>query len=316
LEIKKHQKILVTGATGYLGNCISNGLERLGLNITRGSRKYIQTDSFNSKNWIQTNWQDSSLRFLDDFDYIIHAAGPSAIFCSGNIDLAKFFYEDINTHLINKLAKKKNKGLILLSTVQIYSSPLSGIITESHPLTNRHPYVFFRRRSEKLFLNFIESGKISGCILRLGNCFGLIGSPSGDFYKLYINQICNDIIRNNQIIIKSNPMIKRDFFPVGNLQDAIEIVLGGSSKDPVYNLISGKSKTLLEVAKNIAFEYQLISGFEAKILYDQKKEKTFSSYDFDATLCQNLIGLDTENYTFTIKNTLLALKSKIDLKLK
>ena len=315
MEIKKDQKILVTGATGYLGNCISNGLERLGLNITRGTRRNIQTDSFNSGNWVQTNSQDTSLKFLEDFDYIIHAAGPNAIICSENIDLAKNFYEDINILLINKLVKEEDKSLILLSTVHIYGSPLSGIITESDKLTNTHPYVFFRRASERLFINFIESGDIKGCIFRLGNCFGLKGEAAGDFYELYLNQICNDILKNKCIIIKSNPMIKRDFFPVDNLQSAIKAVLKDSAKRPVYNLISGQSRTLLEVAKKIAFEYHLISGSEAKILFDEKKVKDTPFFEFDPTFCEELIVRDIKNFTFNIKNTLLALKSNIDLKL-
>ena len=273
MGLEKYQKILVTGATGYLGSSISKGLELLGLDVTRGSRELIFPDSSSGVKWIQTKWQDSSLKFLDEFDFIIHAAGPNALICSNNIELAKFFYEDINTLLINKLSKTKNKTLILLSSVHIYGSALSGTITESNALNNSHPYVFFRRKSEKLFLNFIESGVINGFIFRLGNCFGLLGDPSGDFYKLYINQICNDIFKNKCIIIKSNPLIKKDFFPIHDLQKAIEAVISRSVNHPVYNLISGKSRTLLEVAKKIALEYHLISGYEAKISFEKKNIK-------------------------------------------
>ena len=316
LEIKKDQKILVTGASGYLGNCISNGLEELRLNITRGTRKNIRTDLFNGEKWIQTNWQDTSLKFLKDFDYIIHAAGPNVTMCSENIDSAKYFYDEINTRLINKLAKKKNKSLILLSTVHIYNSSHSGIITESDKLTNTHPYVFFRRASERLFINLIESGDIKGCIFRLGNCFGLKGKPAGDFYELYLNQICNDIIKNKCIIIKSNPMIKRDFFPVDNLHSAIKAVLKYSAKRPIYNLISGQSRTLLDVAKRVASEYESISGFKAKILFKKNKMKNNPSFVFDAKFCSELVLIEPGNFILNIKKTLLALKLKTELKLK
>ena len=316
MEIKKDQKILVTGATGYLGGCISDGLEKLGLDITRGTRRNIQKDSFNNGNWVQTNWQDTSLKFLENFDYIIHAAGPNASICSENIDLAKNFYEDINTLLINKLVKEEDKSLILLSTVHIYSSPLSGVITESNRLTNTHPYVFFRKASERLFINFIESGDIKGCIFRLGNCFGLKGEPAGDFYELYLNQICNDVIKNKCIIIKSNPMIKRDFFPVDNLQSAIEAVLRDSTKHPVYNLISGQSRTLLDVAKRVASEYEFISGFKAEILFKKNKIKNNPSFVFDAKFCNELVLIEPRNFILNIKKTLLVLKLKAELKLK
>ena len=84
MDKKLEKRILITGATGYLGSSIALALEDKGFCIYKGTRNKSFLQSNQKGNWVHTDWESSDYSFLKGYNYIIHAAGPSAEYCSKN----------------------------------------------------------------------------------------------------------------------------------------------------------------------------------------------------------------------------------------
>lgn len=297
------KKILITGATGYIGGSLCNGLEKLGFDITRGSRSPpLRRNSLHK--WISTDWDDRSLSFLSNFDCVLHAAGPTSQECGDNPELAKYFYGDVTTKLIEALVKQSEKSIFLLSSVHVYSSNGSGVITEETNPSNTHPYAAYRRQSEDLLNSYLEKNQINGCILRLGNCFGKIGDAGGDFANLFVNQICRDVLNTGRININSNPSLRRDFVPLSYLMRVVQALIMENSKFPVYNVLTGSSMSLLEVAMEVATCFNKLTGKIAEVDYNNDLIQSVKAKEINNYRCSSLVKTDRKEFTRAITELL------------
>ena len=169
------KKILVTGATGYLGSSIGHYLKKLNLDVTYGSR--FKVGKFTEENkTILTDWNADEINFTKGYDVIINAAGPSARACMADPNNAIDQYRNNNKKLIDAVISnsKKKSLLIQLSTVHIYGETKRLIIDENSNLNSLHPYAYSRVDTENYFMQKFHDHKIDGAILRLGNCFRTI----------------------------------------------------------------------------------------------------------------------------------------------
>ena len=293
------KKILVTGATGYIGGSLCHGLEELGFDITRGSRSPpLKSNSVHK--WVSTDWDDVNLSFVSDFDWVVHAAGPTSRECVDNPELAKYFYGDVSSRLIEILVKQGGKSVFLLSSVHVYGTDESGVITEETTSSNTHPYVAHRRQSEDLLISHIGKNQIDGCILRLGNCFGKIGDACGDFGNLFVNQICRDVLDTGRININSNPSAQRDFVPVSYLIRVVQELLMENPKFSVYNVVTGSAMSLLEIAEEIARCFSKLTSQIPEIDYDRDLIQSIQEKEIDNSRCSSLVKTDEKEFTRAI----------------
>lgn len=292
-------KILVTGATGYIGGSLCNGLEELGFDITRGSRSPPLKHNSAHK-WVSTDWNDENLSFLSEFDCVVHAAGPTSRECVDNPKLAKYFYGDVTARLIEILVKQGGKSVFLISSVHVYSTDGSGVITEETYPSNTHPYVAHRQQSGDLLISHLENNQIDGCILRLGNCFGKIGDARGDFGNLFVNQICRDVLNTGRININSNPSVRRDFVPISYLIRVVRELLMENLKFAVYNVVTGSSMSLLEVATEVAWCSKKLTNNIPEIGYDQDLIQSVKVKEIDNSRCSSLVKIGEKEFTTAI----------------
>ena len=297
------KKILVTGATGYIGGSLCNGLEELGFDITRGSRSPPLKHNSAHK-WVSTDWNDENLSFLSEFDCVVHAAGPASRECVDNPELAKYFYGDVTARLIEILVKQGGKSVFLISSVHVYDIDGSGVITEETTRSNTHPYVVHRRTSEDLLISYLENNQIGGCILRLGNCFGKIGDARGDFGNLFVNQICNDVLNTGKININSNPSARRDFVPISYLMRVVCELLIENPQFAVYNVVTGLSMSLLEVATEVVRCSTNLTNNIPEIGYDKDLIQSVKTKEIDNFRCFSLVKMEEREFTSAITDLL------------
>lgn len=297
------KKILVTGATGYIGGSLCSGLEGLGFDITRGSRSPPLKHNLAHK-WVSTDWNDEKLSFLSDFDCVVHAAGPTSRECVDNPKLAKYFYGDVTARLIEILVKQSGKSVFLISSVHVYDTDGSGVITEETNRSNTHPYVVHRRTSEDLLISYLENNQIDGCILRLGNCFGKIGDVRGDFGNLFVNQICNDVLNTGKININSNPSARRDFVPISYLMRVVCELLIENPQFAAYNVVTGISMSLLEVATEVVRCSTNLTNNIPEIGYDKDLIQSVKTREIDNSRCFSLVKTEEREFTLAITDLL------------
>jgi len=304
-------KYLITGATGFLGGRLSSFLEAKGFEVIKGTRNLKNIQAPNNENWVITEFNnfESLKNICEGVDYIIHAAGPNADECKKKSISSLNFYT-LDTKNFAKAAKaSKIKKFIFLSTAHVYNNKFEGLITESSPTLNNHPYAISNLEGERVVREIFGNNPNDSIILRLSNIFGFPNRKEVNCWMLFINNVCKEIVQSRRIVIKSNPLIKRDFVPVVDFCEIIVKICEHRFKNKeknIFNFGSEKTVSLLDSAnliKQIYFEkyheeVQIILKREMEIVNEFK-------------ICNQKLEENNLNVKFT-KNTQKEIKSLLE----
>ena len=134
-------KVLISGATGYLGGRIANYLTREGVNVVRGGRTKtkIVTDGSDT-NIISLGWFNFKklVENCNGFDVVIHSAGMNAKDCIANPEGALSFNGEETGNFVRARQGSRKKIYISFDCTCILP-PLIGNYTKDKA-TNLHPY--------------------------------------------------------------------------------------------------------------------------------------------------------------------------------
>lgn len=258
----KNKKILITGATGILGNYF------IGFFLKSIENKYLPKKItliyknklplwlyFLKKNkkfkLIKKDLADIKNFKISKHDYIIHLAnyGQPAKF---TLDPIKTLY--LNTEVIKFLIQNlKKRGIFLnLSSSEVYSG-LKGKVNEKQiGVTNTdHPrasYIEGKKISEIIINHYRKKYSINAKSIRLCLAYGP-GNKKNDQRVLY--EFINKAINNNKIKILNLDQNLRSYI---YLKDAIQIIINIMffGKKNIYNVGGVNKVNILNLAKIIA----------------------------------------------------------------
>jgi len=210
------QKILITGANGFLGSKLCLYLAGKGYNVLAAVRKGAKVESLKSGNVkvVYSDYKDDLNVYIDESDIIIHAAALlSGSFESRRDDFYRanvLFTED----LLQKAAEnRKLEKFIFISSVGIYGVTGKNCAAEDCPAgKNLSDYEWSKLETEKKCLEFGQKG-MPVVILRLSQLYGpgmkygwpkvfgeikenkfyLIGRGQGTIQPLYIDDAVSGI---------------------------------------------------------------------------------------------------------------------------
>ena len=247
-------KVLISGASGYLGGRIANYLAREGINVVGGGRTETKIDTGGAAiKMIQLGWSnfDTLVENCSGFDVVIHSAGMNAKDCMAYPGVAMSFNGEETGNFVRASAKAGVKKFIYLSTVHVYSSPLSGIYTEKDTATNQHPYAYSNLiGEEKVIEETNKATNTKGIILRLSNAVGSPIHKEVNCWDLVVNDLCKQVVEKSKIKILSRPNIERDFFPIVFLEKTIhKFLFEKDINENIFNFCSSKSMTLKQTAE-------------------------------------------------------------------
>jgi NAD dependent epimerase/dehydratase len=181
----KHQKILVTGADGFIGSWLTETLVRQGYNV----RAFVYYNSFSSWGWLDKAPLDIRKNLdvfagdvrdphgvkeaMKDCDAVLHLAALIAIPYSYH---SPDTYVDTNIKgTLNLLQAAKDldvKRIIHTSTSEVYGTAKFVPITESHPLVGQSPYSATKIAADQLAYAFHASFGLPVVIARPFNTYG------------------------------------------------------------------------------------------------------------------------------------------------
>ena len=265
--------VLITGGLGCIGGELSKYLINAGYQVVIGSSRQDAKLPNELKNCllVYTDYDDTST--LDNacrkVDCVIHLATINAQQSQDDPKLA-IKINGIGTHnLIMSSIKSNVKHFLYFSTAHIYGSPLVGEIDENTLPKPLHPYAITHRLAEDFLLESINKARIKGNVIRLSNSIGLPLVKEADCWMLFINDACKQAVIDRCIVIHSNPNIERDFIPMSAVCKITDYFLSHYTVDnyPVFNVGSGISYTLLQIAEIIAKRCEYLFGFYPKVSY-------------------------------------------------
>lgn len=164
-------KIAITGANGYIGRCLMPRLLEKGHSICALSRRSfdpIFADKAFKPIYGDIRSMESLQSLVQDSDSVIHLA--AYVHKNPGSDHEKRSCFEVNVdgtrNLLEQIEKSGRKqGLVYISSIAVYGSRFSLIQEESicNPTT---VYARSKFEAEKLVLDAIRKGIITGCILR------------------------------------------------------------------------------------------------------------------------------------------------------
>ena len=179
------QKILVTGADGFIGSHLVEHLVRLGHDV----RAFVLYNSFNSWGWLDSCAPDVVGKFevfagdirdphgvraaMQDCDVVLHLAALIGIPYSYH---SPDTYVDTNIKgTLNVLQAGRDLGvsqIIHTSTSEVYGSAQFVPITELHPLEGQSPYSASKIGADQMALAFHRSFGTPVTVIRPFNTYG------------------------------------------------------------------------------------------------------------------------------------------------
>lgn len=157
------------------------------------------------------------------------------------------------------------QNFIYFSTAHVYASPLVGFIDETTRTVPQHPYAITHKAAEDYVMAACLQKKIHGIVVRLSNSFGAPVLPSVNRWTLLTNDLCRQAIEKQKMVLLSNGCQYRDFVCLADVENVIHAMVN-RPKDFVkliYNLGSGESMRVIDMARLIAKEYEAL--FNEKI---------------------------------------------------
>lgn len=282
MEKDRHVKnILVTGATGYVGAKMCLQLSKnKNYNVTALSRKntHDKSDWYESvKNIIIGDVRDiETIRELAKmrFEIIIHLVSLDHHKSENNPNDVSSVNVLPTWNLLNEFSKNGSlKKFIYFSTVQVYGKfPLAKISEESITFP-QNAYGLTHLMSEQICNYYNISTNINCINVRLSNSYGSPVFLDNNCWWLVINDLCKTAFYKKKIILLSDGSPQRDFIHTTDVYNALDILIQTQMKNfqnNTYNVSSGETLTILELAHVVKSVYKLRYEIEIEIILPNK----------------------------------------------
>ena len=291
----------ITGASGFIGSHLTENLLKKGHRV----KALVKYNSNNFTGWLNEidsfDRNNLEIKFGDIRDYSIcedFIKGCDVVFNLAALIgipysyLAPESYFDVNVKGTLNLLKASNsfkiKKFIQFSTSEVYGTPDTVPIKETHPLNAQSPYAASKIASDQLALSFYNSFKLPIVIIRPFNVFGPRQSE-----RAVISSIINQILScKNEKIRLGSLWPERDFNYVEDSVESISKVIEPKNIDgQVINIGSGFKISIGEVAKIV----MKITNKQVKILEEKKRIRPKES-EVKYLQCDNQKSIDMGLY--------------------
>lgn len=244
------KKILVTGATGFLGSHIFEKFNENGY-VVQGWDIVTNVSILKDIRWVDMNSKDAICAALAEFepDIVIHCAGAADVGKSVQNPENDFAGNVALTHnllfAIHKLNMDKVK-FVFLSSAGVYGNPESLPIVEDMELNPLSPYALHKVMCEDVCRYFAKNYGMCVKIARIFSAYGK-GLKKQIFWDMY-----NKAIATDRLDMFGTGNESRDYIHVKDVCQAIFLIATKDSDEIVYNVANGEEVTIAEAARCFA----------------------------------------------------------------
>jgi UDP-glucose 4-epimerase len=254
------KRILITGASGYLGSRIASGLANSGFDLILHSNK-----PFKYKGIKHVNSFNGDILHIDTLKKISDSK-PDVIIHLISLDKYDSEIDIDNTLNINVLSTWKLldlstkigvKKFMYFSTTQVYDADLSS--PKINPGNN---YALTHFLSEEIVKFYNHKYNFKAFSIRLSNSYGEPIFENQKSWNLVVNNLCKIAYDKKVILLKSDGKELKDFIHYSSIIKAIRLLINYDNIfEDAYILSSGESISLVNLAKIIQEVYFNKFGF-------------------------------------------------------
>ena len=247
-------KVLVIGASGFIGNALYRFAEENGYDV----EGWVRNTSCTTNGALAVDYNDSKelIARFDSFspDIIFDCAGSALVASSIDNPLYDF---DSNVVLTQKIlyslskSKAKNATFVFLSSAAVYGNPSYLPIKEEMEANPLSPYALHKIMSEQACIFMTNHYNINIKIARIFSAYG-VGLKKQLFWDMW-----QKYKAHGKIELFGNGTESRDYIYISDLINALFIIATSNSKDTIINVGNGEEVTLKKAAFCFADELDL-----------------------------------------------------------
>lgn len=269
------ERVLVTGASGFLGRRLVSRLEKE-RHVVLGAALHTRPGTKDHSLNILSN--DAVRNLIDDFkpDWIFHLAAQTIPRQSWQ-NIAGTFETNVQGTLnfleALRLQKRKTR-FFFASTIQVYGRLFANQkkLSESEIFWPDSPYAASKAVAELVLVDYAKRFKLDVVVGRFANSVGK-GQPA----QLVFPEWCRQIARIESgvqppVLETGNLNVKRDFLDVEDTVSAMLVIMKKGRGGQVYNVASGKPQLLKKYVS-------VLTGQAAKKIALKKKAGRVLNFD-------------------------------------
>ena len=284
-------KILLTGATGFLGQNLKPVLSEDYEVVGYGSKPWDLRDQSKVEYIVQKIRPD----------VIVHAAGSVGGIGANKENPGKFMYENLimGTNLIHQAMKYRVPKFILLGTVCAYPKHTPVPFKEEelwngYPEETNAPYGIAKKTLMRLVEAYHEQYDFNGVNLVPVNMYG-----PHDHFNLTSSHVIPALIlkvhqaRKNgdtEVILWGSGQAAREFLYAPDCAKAIKLAIEKDVSPEPINIGTGKEIKICELIETIAD----IMGFDGDIIYDTTKPDGQPRRCLDTSRAKDRLGFEAK----------------------
>tara|TARA_B100001250_G_scaffold213427_1_gene183059 strand:- start:13054 stop:13965 length:912 start_codon:yes stop_codon:yes gene_type:complete len=283
-------KIVVFGASGFVGQNVVEYLSGLNLDVVATDIMPTTNSNFNNVKFIATDLLDEQHvdEMISGADVVVHLA-TSNLRTSLKNPKRNIKINVQGTMNILESSKKHNvKKVIYSSASSIYGVPEYLPVDENHPKKPATVYGIGKYTGEHLLRVYNELYGLNYFVLRFTNVYGPYQHPdTGGLIPVVLSKI----IKNDEVTVFGDGSQTRDFVYVNDLVEAIgKIIEREDLSNEIVNAGSGTNSTILEAVKACGSAL----GIEPNIVF--KPQEGGERKEFKASLIkfEELFGFTPE----------------------
>jgi NAD dependent epimerase/dehydratase len=287
------QKVVVTGAGGFIGSHLVERLVELGAHVTA----IVRYNSRNAAGFLDGH-DDVEIRsgditeldtvrsFLDGADTVFHLAALVGIPYSY---IHPTEVVDVNTiGTLNVLVAGRESGLrriVVTSTSEVYGTARFTPMTEEHPRQPQSPYAASKIAADALALSFHRSFDLPVAVVRPFNTYGPRQSD-----RAIIPTIISQALQKDEIVL-GNLAPRRDLtFVADTVEGFLRMAVVDDAAGREINLGTGSSISIGELASRIVS----VLGRDIEVRQSDERVRPASSevedLVADTTLARSILG--------------------------
>ena len=284
-------KVLVTGASGFVGGRISEFLQKKNLTLIKTSRKKIP--SFKKINWKSNNSLDN---LLNNTDVVINCIGAD-VHCSNNLKKAKLLNITYPKKIYKAAIRNNVKLFIYISTYHVYDFD-KKIINEKSKIKIKDNHTKSKILGEKE-LKKISKNETKLLIIRSCNLFGKAKFKNKNSEKLLIISLIKNVLKRKKFLINSNKNNLRYYSSLENfcnfIYKCILQIPSFKKKSKIVNFTSNYQFTIIKLTNYLNRFIYLKKKIESKIVFKHKHLKKVNNFIFKSNF-QKKLGLINDKY--------------------
>lgn len=248
-------KVLITGASGFVGQHVSTRLVHEGHEVTGFDLTPSLNDDYEV---IEGDLRDAQAvhAAVDGMDAVCHIGAIGDVYLAAEQPSLAADVNVLGTSNVADAGVAAGARIVYASTWEVYGDVEYEPMDEAHPKNPDHPYNITKLAGEQMLLASANLRGLSAIALRLGTAYGP-GLRPNSVFRIFIDRAR----RGDTITIMGDGSQTRQFVHVSDLARAFSLACASDASGIALNTVAPEPITIKELAETV------VARFPTEIVY-------------------------------------------------